>query len=193
MPVKWHGQIRWPFLLIAALSFSAPLRCMVSCGDPSSPAAHVGDANPHRAHAPESLLDQCGNMRLQQRRHKKILLGPSEVAGWGAFVCGGAQAGELLGEYTGELVTDQEAEQRGRVYDANNKSFLFQLNDQVTHAAPRTVLSPRSRWLPAETSLQAAPADPCGTARAWLGGKPSCHCRILWCRAPKLRLIKPCL
>jgi hypothetical protein len=104
-------------------------RCMVSCGHPSS--LGVPEPNPHRRSKPGTPLDRCQNMKLQQRRHKKILLGPSAVAGWGAFVCGGAAAGELLGEYTGELVNDQEAEARGRVYDANNKSFLFQLNDQV--------------------------------------------------------------
>jgi hypothetical protein len=104
-------------------------RCMVSCGHPSS--LGVPEPNPHLRSEPGTPLDRCQNMKLQQRRHKKILLGPSAVAGWGAFVCGGAAAGELLGEYTGELVNDQEAEARGRVYDANNKSFLFQLNDQV--------------------------------------------------------------
>ncbi|OAE28386.1 hypothetical protein AXG93_4027s1080 [Marchantia polymorpha subsp. ruderalis] len=36
---------------------------------------------------------------------------------------------DYLGEYTGELVTQQEADKRGKIYDLVNLSFLFDLNE----------------------------------------------------------------
>ena len=32
---------------------------------------------------------------------------------------------DCLGEYTGELISDEEAERRGRVYDIEDRSYLF--------------------------------------------------------------------
>ena len=78
-------------------------------------------------------------MKLQLRQHKHLLLGRSDVSGWGAFVkarraaaarlphggllthdaphpCRAAQddakKNELLGEYTGELVSQARASLR---------------------------------------------------------------------------------
>lgn len=39
---------------------------------------------------------------------------------------------EYLGEYTGELITHDEANERGRIEDRIGSSYLFTLNDQVT-------------------------------------------------------------
>jgi histone-lysine N-methyltransferase EZH2 len=38
---------------------------------------------------------------------------------------------EYLGEYTGELISHREADKRGRIYDCENSSFLFNLNHKV--------------------------------------------------------------
>lgn len=78
----------------------------------------------------KNTAEKCMNMRLLLREHKHICLGLSAVSGWGAFLKDGAKKNELLGEYTGELITQAEADRRGKIYDRVNLSFLFNLNDQ---------------------------------------------------------------
>jgi hypothetical protein len=72
----------------------------------------------------------CENMKLQLKQNQHVCLGKSKVAGWGAFILNGANKGDFLGEYIGELVTQEEADRRGRVYDRNNCSYLFNLNSE---------------------------------------------------------------
>ena len=74
--------------------------------------------------------EPCGNMRVLLSQRKHVQLGLSRVAGWGAFLRDGAARNELIGEYTGELITHKEADRRGKVYDKHSLiSFLFNLND----------------------------------------------------------------
>ncbi|XP_076912126.1 histone-lysine N-methyltransferase CLF-like [Bidens hawaiensis] len=56
-------------------------------------------------------------------------MGVSDVAGWGAFVRHAVERDEFLGEYTGELISHEEADLRGVLYDHAN-SYLFNLNDE---------------------------------------------------------------
>lgn len=48
-----------------------------------------------------------------------------------------AKKGELLGEYTGELVNQQEADRRGKAYDRDDNSYLFNLNEDLVIDARR--------------------------------------------------------
>ncbi|XP_022855809.1 histone-lysine N-methyltransferase EZA1-like isoform X1 [Olea europaea var. sylvestris] len=99
--------------------------CWVSCGDGS-----LGKP-PRRGEG------QCGNMRLLLRQQQRILLAKSNVAGWGAFLKSSVNKNDYLGEYTGELISHQEADKRGKIYDRANSSFLFDLNDQYVLDACR--------------------------------------------------------
>ncbi len=54
---------------------------------------------------PATAGDCCENMKVQLKQHKRVLLGLSGVSGWGAFLRDGARKNQLIGEYTGELVT----------------------------------------------------------------------------------------
>ena len=66
-------------------------------------------------HVPATHIESfCGP------QHKKIAMGLSLVAGWGAFLREPARKNELIGEYTGELVDQEEAERRCRLNLALN-------------------------------------------------------------------------
>ncbi|KAL7151076.1 hypothetical protein ABFS83_04G006900 [Erythranthe nasuta] len=99
--------------------------CWISCGDGS-----LGEP-PRRGES------QCGNMKLLLRQQQRILLSKSDVAGWGAFVKNSVNKNDYLGEYTGELISHQEADKRGKIYDRANSSFLFDLNDKYVLDAYR--------------------------------------------------------
>ncbi|CAI5528287.1 unnamed protein product, partial [Closterium sp. Naga37s-1] len=96
--------------------------CWVDCGD-----NREGAVLPLPPPVREKNYD-CHNMRLLLRQHQHILLGPSDVAGWGAFLKKEVAKNDYVGEYTGELISEAEAERRGKIYDRINCSFLFDLN-----------------------------------------------------------------
>ena len=72
----------------------------------------------------------CENMKLQLRQKEHVCLGRSEIAGWGSYILHGVRKGDFIGEYVGELISQNEADRRGRVYDQNNCSYLFNLNSE---------------------------------------------------------------
>ncbi|CAM8905005.1 unnamed protein product [Rhodiola kirilowii] len=93
--------------------------CWVSCGDGS-----LGTPNQRGDN------HECRNMKLLLKQQQRVILGRSDVQGWGAFLKNTVSKNEFLGEYTGELISHREADKRGKIYDRENSSFLFNLNDQ---------------------------------------------------------------
>ncbi|KAK9667803.1 hypothetical protein RND81_13G012100 [Saponaria officinalis] len=100
--------------------------CWVSCGDGT-----LGTPNQRGDNY------ECRNMKLLLKQQQRVLLGRSDVSGWGAFLKNGVAKHEYLGEYTGELISHREADKRGKIYDRENSSFLFNLNDQFVLDAYR--------------------------------------------------------
>ncbi|KAL3039235.1 hypothetical protein AAZX31_01G175000 [Glycine max] len=100
--------------------------CWVSCGDGT-----LG--------IPSQRGDnyECRNMKLLLKQQQRVLLGRSDISGWGAFLKNSVGKHEYLGEYTGELISHREADKRGKIYDRENSSFLFNLNDQFVLDAYR--------------------------------------------------------
>lgn len=72
----------------------------------------------------------CCNMKIRLKQWGRVVMGLSEVAGWGAFLPAPAAKDALLGEYTGELISHAEADRRGKSYDRDNNSYLFSLNSK---------------------------------------------------------------
>ncbi|AAG10636.1 Histone-lysine N-methyltransferase MEDEA [Arabidopsis thaliana] len=97
--------------------------CPLSCGDGT-----LGET---------PVQIQCKNMQFLLQTNKKILIGKSDVHGWGAFTWDSLKKNEYLGEYTGELITHDEANERGRIEDRIGSSYLFTLNDQLEIDARR--------------------------------------------------------
>uniref|UniRef100_A0A6T6T3R1 Uncharacterized protein n=1 Tax=Amorphochlora amoebiformis TaxID=1561963 RepID=A0A6T6T3R1_9EUKA len=79
----------------------------------------------------------CKNVQLRQRTSKHLLLGRSNVHGWGCFTAESIRRHELISEYTGEVISIAEADRRGRIYDKLGKSYLFNLNQDFVVDATR--------------------------------------------------------
>lgn len=86
----------------------------------------------------QDLPGKCTNVAVRTRTHPLLRMGKSEVAGWGLFTTVNIKKGGIVGEYRGEIISQEEAERRGKLYDKHRSSYLFNLNqDYVVDAARR--------------------------------------------------------
>lgn len=119
-----------PGCLIKQTGCSCPTRCKSSC-----PCRNLGvecDA--------ELCSDctDCCNMAIQRRKWKRVVVKRSCVAGWGCFAAETISKDELIMEYCGERISQEESERRGYWYDLKRSNFLFNLDDRKpSHGLPR--------------------------------------------------------
>lgn len=82
---------------------------------------------------------RCRNDNISMRRHAHLLLGKStiEEAGWGMFTKRALKKGDYVQEYIGEVISQSEAERRGKIFDKMNLSYLFNLSSDLVVDASR--------------------------------------------------------
>lgn len=72
---------------------------------------------------------ECSNRVVQHGRNIKLtIFRTSTGCGWGVKTEQRIQQGQFICQYVGEVITFEEAEKRGREYDANGLTYLFDLD-----------------------------------------------------------------
>jgi hypothetical protein len=84
--------------------------------------------DPVNKHSDSILHGRCRNCSIQRGLPKQTLLGDSGVHGLGLYACEDIREHDFVGEYKGEIITKEEAERRGAVYEHQKLSYLFSLN-----------------------------------------------------------------
>lgn len=71
----------------------------------------------------------CGNRVVQKGRSIKLcIFKTSNGRGWGVKALTRIPKDKFVCQYIGELITAEEANKRGKVYDAQNRTYLFDLD-----------------------------------------------------------------
>ncbi|KAL3662541.1 hypothetical protein V7S43_012396 [Phytophthora oleae] len=98
----------------------------VTCGASEVPALVFDE---ERRNMSALDLGICCNVNILRGLHKKMGVAYSTTHGWGAFALEPIKRGEFIYEYHGALLSQDEAERRGSIYDKMTISFLFDVDD----------------------------------------------------------------
>ncbi|KAF4317061.1 hypothetical protein BBO99_00004906 [Phytophthora kernoviae] len=81
----------------------------------------------------EKYQISCQNRSIALGKQKHVRIGRSNLsaAGWGLFVNEFVAKDEFIIEYIGEMVSQEEADRRGAVYDKVDRSYLFNLDTKT--------------------------------------------------------------
>lgn len=104
------------------------------CGSHCHDCGAVERIRPINKYNDQLFSTGCQNVALQRGVSKAVVMGESsldlDIIGFGLFAAENIKKGEFLSEYAGEVISGQEAERRGMIYDRKMLSFLFDLNKE---------------------------------------------------------------
>ncbi|XP_017140697.1 histone-lysine N-methyltransferase Su(var)3-9 isoform X1 [Drosophila miranda] len=87
-----------------------------------------------------SCDESCTNRVVQNRRkHPLVLFKTSNGSGWGVRTPQPLKKGVFVCEYIGEIITCEEANERGKAYDDNGRTYLFDLDYNISRYSEYTV------------------------------------------------------
>ncbi|KAE9150934.1 hypothetical protein PF001_g4791 [Phytophthora fragariae] len=79
----------------------------------------------------------CSNVNVIRNKHKRLGMSFSSIHGYGMYAREAISANEFVYEYTGAMLSQDEAERRGLIYDKMEMSYLFDLNEDAVLDALR--------------------------------------------------------
>ena len=88
--------------------------------------------DPTNRHLDEIGIGKCGNVSIQRGRPKHLILGKSQVAGFGLFAGEDIRQEGFLGEYCGETIDEDELNRRAEPYHYTENLYLF----VISHKGP---------------------------------------------------------
>ncbi|XP_018013578.1 histone-lysine N-methyltransferase Su(var)3-9 [Hyalella azteca] len=83
--------------------------------------------------------NDCQNRVVQKGRTLQLTIFRTLNRGWGVKAGEFIRSGSFVTEYVGEVISSEEAERRGRVYDARGCTYLFDLDYNKGDLNPYTV------------------------------------------------------
>ncbi|KAG8035960.1 hypothetical protein G9C98_003086 [Cotesia typhae] len=83
--------------------------------------------------------DQCSNRVVQRGSHLNLCIFRTNGRGWGVKTTKHIKKGTFITQYVGEVITNEEAEKRGKEYDAAGRTYLFDLDYNESEHCPYTV------------------------------------------------------
>ena len=92
------------------------------------------ECNPRRCKNCNNITnnDRCKNIQLQHDFESKLIVGISDIAGWGLFANEEIKKDSLIGEYKGELINDEIVNKRDKFKDYEGSTYMFKLDDEYT-------------------------------------------------------------
>lgn len=73
----------------------------------------------------------CRNIPVTTGSHKRTFIGKSDIHGFGLFAGERFEVGDLVGIYSGQLIDTRLADMIGRIYDATNRTYIFNVTEAL--------------------------------------------------------------
>ena len=74
---------------------------------------------------------RCRNIPITCVKHKRTFMGKSDVHGFGLFAGERFEEGDLVGIYSGQLIDTRLADMIGRLYDATDRTYIFNVTESL--------------------------------------------------------------